>query len=56
MIIRSIGLGLILASVVTIAAGIIIGDGMMFYISGVVLGLIGNIMNWFGKRQMDQPK
>ncbi|ADJ26416.1 aspartate:alanine exchanger (AAE) family transporter [Dehalogenimonas lykanthroporepellens BL-DC-9] len=56
MIMRSIGLGLILASVVTIGAGIVIGDGLVFYISGIALGLIGNILNWFGKRQIEQHK
>ena len=56
MVMRSIGLGLIIASVASILFGILSGDGLTLYITGVVLGLIGNILNWFGKRQMYQKR
>ncbi|MGI2335843.1 MAG: hypothetical protein ACRKGH_04260 [Dehalogenimonas sp.] len=56
MVLRSIGLGLILASVASILAGILIGEGITLYITGVLLGLVGNILNWFGNRQINQRR
>lgn len=56
MIMRSIGLGLILAAVLSIFAGILFGEGVTLFIYGVIMGVIGNVLNWFGKRQMDKER